>query len=314
MSSRARPWPSAAGHSLRPIVFSFFDMFPGPIGDDELHAFRIICKDLHYALELLAGAFPGTLREMYPLLSSLQEKLGRINDLVVAREWCTGTRNATRPGRIERPPPKTVRGRRRVKPIARRLPSLVDARVVAIAAEAVRQPAEAGGQRAIIPSTPSPHPVKDPHASSPLSRRRPVTGTPGRGRHQHHLEEDRPRQQVPLRGRGRRRRQQGRQDGRPQRRVLVRGAGLEAARDAAAQGLRGPAERNYSHVLRLLGRRHQRRRLPRPDRHRLPRRAVLLDGEPQGQGPGTGRSTRSGTAPATRRRSTSTCSAPASAC
>jgi CHAD domain-containing protein len=77
-----------ARDSLRPIVFSFFDTFPGPIGDDELHRFRIIGKDLRYALELLAGAFPAYLREeIYPVLSNLQEKLGRINDLVVAREW-----------------------------------------------------------------------------------------------------------------------------------------------------------------------------------------------------------------------------------
>ena len=48
-------------------------------------------------------------------------------------------------------------------------------------------------------------------------------------------------------------------------------------------------------VLRLLGRRLQRRRLAGPDRHRLPRRAVLLDGEPQGRRTATGRSTRSGT-------------------
>jgi CHAD domain-containing protein len=76
-----------ARDSLRPIVFSFFDTFPGPIGDDELHRFRIIGKDLRYALELLAGAFPASMREdIYPVLSNLQEKLGRINDLVVARE------------------------------------------------------------------------------------------------------------------------------------------------------------------------------------------------------------------------------------
>ena len=91
--------------------------------------------------------------------------------------------------------------------------------------------------------------------------------------------------QVPLRGRGRRRRQQGRQDRRAQRRVLVRGPGLEAARDAAVQGPRdGPGQ--LQPVVRLLGRRLQRRRLPGPDRHRLPRRPVLLDGEPEGRADG----------------------------
>ena len=67
-------------------------------------------------------------------------------------------------------------------------------------------------------------------------------------------------------------------------------------------------------VLLLLGRRRQRRRLARPDRHRLPRHAVLLVREPQGQGRPLEGARRSGTAPATRRRCTSTCSATASAC
>src|ERR671934_251067 len=58
---------------------------------------------------------------------------------------------------------------------------------------------------------------------------------------------------------------------------------LDAARAAAAQGPRRPAAQLQPRLL-LLGRGPQRRRLPGPDRHRLPRRAVLLDGEPQGQG------------------------------
>ena len=72
-------------------------------------------------------------------------------------------------------------------------------------------------------------------------------------------------------------------------------------------------EQRLQQQLRLLGRGPQRRRLARPDRHRLPRQARATGTRTPRARPATGRSTRSGTAPATRRRSTSTCSAPASA-
>jgi hypothetical protein len=55
----------------------------------------------------------------------------------------------------------------------------------------------------------------------------------------------------------------------------------------AVQGPRQPRRRpaQLQPRLLLLGRGPQRRRLPGPDRHRLPRRPVLLDGEPEGPGP-----------------------------
>ncbi len=62
-------------------------MFPGPIADENLHRFRIAGKNLRYAIELLAGAFPPAVRnELYPLLSNMQDKLGRTNDLTVAAD------------------------------------------------------------------------------------------------------------------------------------------------------------------------------------------------------------------------------------
>ena len=86
------------------------------------------------------------------------------------------------------------------------------------------------------------------------------------------LEEDGDRGEVPLRGRGGRRREQGRQARRPHRRLLVRGPGLDQARHPQARRLRRrPAQLQRVHDL--LGRRRQRRRLARPDRHRLPRQA-----------------------------------------
>ena len=127
------------------------------------------------------------------------------------------------------------------------------------------------------------------------------------------VEEDGDRGQVPLRGRGDRRREQGRQARRADRRLLVRGPGLDQARHPQAGRLRRrPAQLQRVHDL--LDRRHQRRRLGRPDRHRLPRRRRPTGTRTPRASRATGPSTRSGTAPATRRRSTPTSSATASAC
>ena len=86
----------------------------------------------------------------------------------------------------------------------------------------------------------------------------------------------------------------------------------QARHPQAGRLRRRPAQLQRVHDL--LGRRHQRRRLGRPDRHRLPRRARVLVREPQGQAGLLASSTRSGIAPATRRRSTPTSSATAIAC
>jgi CHAD domain-containing protein len=76
-----------ARESLRPIASAFFGTFPLPVPDSQLHRFRIAGKDLRYAIELLAAAFPLSFRdEVYPTLSQLQDRLGRINDAVVVRD------------------------------------------------------------------------------------------------------------------------------------------------------------------------------------------------------------------------------------
>lgn len=52
-----------------------------------LHRFRICCKQLRYALELLAPAFGVAEREhAYESLKSLQDRLGRMHDHVIASE------------------------------------------------------------------------------------------------------------------------------------------------------------------------------------------------------------------------------------
>lgn len=76
-----------AAHRLRLIVELFFAAAQADLAaPGALHRFRIAGKKLRYALELLAGALPDALRaEVYPCTSSLQEKLGEINDYATAQ-------------------------------------------------------------------------------------------------------------------------------------------------------------------------------------------------------------------------------------
>ena len=63
-----------------------------------LHRFRIGAKELRYAMELLAPAFPAAFREqLYPVIEELQERLGDIHDHAAARvrfgKWLTETKS-----------------------------------------------------------------------------------------------------------------------------------------------------------------------------------------------------------------------------
>ena len=71
---------------LRLAVDAFFAAGTTDLTAPEaLHRFRICGKKLRYAMELLGGAFPETLRtEIYPLATALQEKLGEFNDFATA--------------------------------------------------------------------------------------------------------------------------------------------------------------------------------------------------------------------------------------
>jgi CHAD domain-containing protein len=77
-------WAKAKLHGM---VTEFFQAAPCPDPNiSALHKFRIRGKQLRYGMELLAGAFPPTLREqLYPMVEELQEKLGEINDRATAR-------------------------------------------------------------------------------------------------------------------------------------------------------------------------------------------------------------------------------------
>jgi CHAD domain-containing protein len=86
-----------ARYSLRPLVETFFAACPAAGADvAALHRFRIRGKELRYALELLAGAFPHAFRnDLYPVVAALQERLGLVNDLATAQrrlaEWLSAT-------------------------------------------------------------------------------------------------------------------------------------------------------------------------------------------------------------------------------
>ncbi len=76
------PFPDWACHAVRPLARRFFAI-PAAEGDDfdALHRLRIRTKELRYAMELLAPAFPPRFREeVFPVVEKLQDVLGGIND------------------------------------------------------------------------------------------------------------------------------------------------------------------------------------------------------------------------------------------
>lgn len=80
----ATPFGSWAQAALRSNVADFFAEVPNDQSDlHALHAFRIQGKRLRYAIELLATAFPPLLtEELYPIIESMQTRLGELNDAV----------------------------------------------------------------------------------------------------------------------------------------------------------------------------------------------------------------------------------------
>jgi CHAD domain-containing protein len=96
-ATRSEIFVDRARQTLRPLVAAFFESSPiAAAGEAELHRFRIAGKNLRYAVELLAGAFPPDFRlDIYPTLTILQERLGLINDLAVARNRLRKRKNRT---------------------------------------------------------------------------------------------------------------------------------------------------------------------------------------------------------------------------
>ena len=82
-----------ANSRLRSTLKRFFKASPSDRHNlQTLHRFLIRGKELRYAMELFAAAFPRAFRkELYPQVERIQEKLGRINDHCTAlnrfRDW-----------------------------------------------------------------------------------------------------------------------------------------------------------------------------------------------------------------------------------
>lgn len=76
-----------ATERMRPRLRKFFAAGGADLSDvSALHQFRICGKKLRYAIELLAGAFDEEIRTVaHPLLRSLQDRLGDVNDHATAQ-------------------------------------------------------------------------------------------------------------------------------------------------------------------------------------------------------------------------------------
>jgi CHAD domain-containing protein len=83
--------------ALRRLVVPYLNTALAEMNDAEaLHAFRIQGKQVRYAMEVFAGAFEADFRQqLYPVVATLQERLGAINDHVTAQAhfscWLTET-------------------------------------------------------------------------------------------------------------------------------------------------------------------------------------------------------------------------------
>jgi len=76
-----------AGDSLRPVARKFFKAAEADFSTAEpMHRFRIRGKQLRYAIELVAAAYPPEFRKrLYPVVERLQDRLGEVNDHDTAR-------------------------------------------------------------------------------------------------------------------------------------------------------------------------------------------------------------------------------------
>ena len=73
--------------ALGKLVEPFLQAAGAEMADAEsLHAFRIQSKQVRYAMEIFAGGFDADFRQvLYPIVESLQDRLGAINDHVTAQ-------------------------------------------------------------------------------------------------------------------------------------------------------------------------------------------------------------------------------------
>lgn len=73
---------------LEPMIARFFETAAADLADVEaLHQLRLAGKKLRYSMELLGAVFPDELRSVaYSTIQEIQDRLGAINDLVMAEQ------------------------------------------------------------------------------------------------------------------------------------------------------------------------------------------------------------------------------------
>ncbi len=87
---------------MQRLIDEFFAYEPHQLRDlAKLHEFRVSAKHLRYAMEVFAGAFGRSFREvLYPQVEALQERLGRISDHATARQhferWLADSKQESR--------------------------------------------------------------------------------------------------------------------------------------------------------------------------------------------------------------------------
>ena len=81
--------------ALGRLVGAYFTAAQAEMSDAAaLHAFRIQGKQVRYAMEIFAGAFDDDFRgQLYPLVVTLQERLGAVNDHVTAQSYFVAWHN-----------------------------------------------------------------------------------------------------------------------------------------------------------------------------------------------------------------------------
>lgn len=87
--SVSEPFACMARIALDRLVVPYLAAARAEMADAEaLHAFRIQGKQVRYAMEIFAGAFNAEFRdELYPVVATLQDRLGAINDHVTAQAY-----------------------------------------------------------------------------------------------------------------------------------------------------------------------------------------------------------------------------------
>ena len=83
-----RQFACLARAELGRLVVPYLESAAAELTDPQaLHAFRIQGKQVRYAMEVFAGAFDSSFRhDLYPLVATLQDRLGEINDYVTSEK------------------------------------------------------------------------------------------------------------------------------------------------------------------------------------------------------------------------------------